>query len=586
MHRGILLLLSIFLILSCNDEINSPLVDKATIKVKVIAHNSYAVDSATVILKGTKYQAITNSLGEVVFKDVPPAKYNIVAYVKSVGSGQKLVDVVQGENDISIDFLDGVFFEPTIIVGSHYPFATNDTVRVLCKIVDINTPTESIKVNFIYKNQVIQSGHPDNQGFIQFIAYDFPNGIDTVFVSATNIDSITNKSNIIINKTMPFRVHLKIESSLDGIVKLVWEPSSDLNFSYYKIQRDYGYGYFDYKLISDKNVGFFIDSSTIFTDKISYQVLTKNTDIYDHTFSNIVSVYDPNGESFLITPRFTLIHPTKPYLYLFEDHYSAGNSRILLYNYQTRSVLSEVITAKTIHYPYIGETKRGVELVVPADNGDILLYDAENLNLKKTIPTGLSAWCTALNYDGIIFICSNNGLKSFNGDTGLPIDSTNHIRTYHLYSFSNKDALFGYVGYSLYYANIDKQGHILSYVLGTSPLYLNEYVYSISNSEQYAILSGTGEIYSIDSDLNYIGALPFTLSKKHAIFNDYDNLIYTAISDERRIRGYSFPNLFLDQAFRTKGYPERLFFRENQLIVISKVPNSNYSYGIEKFKIN
>ena len=95
--------------------------------------------------------------------------------------------------------------------------------------------------------------------------------------------------------------------------------------------------------------------------------------------------------------------------------------------------------------------------------------------------------------------------------------------------FSNKEALFGYVGYTLTYINIDNQGHILSVMYEPSYRYLYPYVFSVSPSERFSIIGSSGDIYSTDSTLDYLGSLPSTHgAKKHAIFNDTYDLIYSA----------------------------------------------------------
>ena len=174
-------------------------------------------------------------------------------------------------------------------------------------------------------------------------------------------------------------------------------------------------------------------------------------------------------------------------------------------------------------------------------------------------------------------------MKSYNGETGLAIDST-IIRSYRLYSFTNKDAIFGYVGYNVYYFTIDNQGHILSYISGTGPRYLYEYEYSVSNSGSYSIIGSSADIFRADQTLEYLGRVPYVYAaSKHCIFNNNDNLIYSANYEQKRILCYSYPSFELIKVIKTKAYPEMLFLRDNQLIAISRIPNWTYLYGIEKF---
>lgn len=573
---------------SCKEDITSPQFDFASIKIKVFSENNYPIDSAIVIIKGTNYQSITDSMGIAEFKNIPVGKYQIIAYVKELGSGQKLTEIKNGSNEVSIVFRFNIYYEPTIIVDSGYPFATNDTVSVRCVIRDNFSPNESLKVDFYFRNNLIQSGHPDAFGYITLVAPNLPQGIDTILVTATNLDSVSSSQYFSINKTRPFRVKLQLQSVIDGIIELKWNASKDSNFFCYVVQQEGYSDFYDKKIIYDVNTTSFIDSATSFYDKVSYRIQTRNINVYDPTSSNILSIDYPNGKTFHLITAYTLIHPTLPYLYLFESYYISGNSRILKYNYETREVEAETVTDQFVHYPSIRFTKRGLELAVPSENGNVYLYNGDNLSLKKTIYTVISPISVELTEDGFLFVSHNNGLWSYDGDSGTRIDSTYYFaRPYHMLKFSSQDKIFGYAGNELYLIDIDKQGHILSYTRTNSQSYLYEYVYSFSNSENYAILNGFSEVYKINPSINYVDKLPFIPSaSKATIFNDNDDLIFTANDEQSRIRCFDFPSFNLSKVIKTKGIPYRLFFRNGELISITALPNWTTTFGIEKFKIN
>lgn len=580
------LFISFVFYLACSDEPNSPSYNFSSLKVQVLNSYSHPIDSAIVVLRNTSFRTITDSLGFANFSNLQTGKFDIVAYIRSVGSGTKSIQIRPGENQLLVEFLYDIFFEPNVIISRPYPFATNDTVRFSCHIYDENTVSESIKVDFTFKNQLIQSGYPNHNGYILFEDTDFPIVIDTVFVTATNLDAVSTTESVVIDKTKPFRVKLELASDVDGIINLNWNASTDTNFQSYILQKKSGSDFIDYRTFQDQLTISYIDSSTLFASSMTYRIQTKNSGVYEKTSSNSISVNNPNGNVYAFDYRNTLIHPSKNYLYLFEVIDYDYNVRIKLYNYMTKEYLTETVTTPRVGYASIAETYRGVELVYPTTGGKFLIYDAENLTLKKSVVVGAAGWCSAITNNGIIYISHNYGMSSFNGETGEQIDSTN-LRTYRLHSFTNKDALFGYVGYELFYINIDDQGHILSYIRGTSDRYLYEYVFSVSNSESYSIIGSSGYIFSTNSTLEFLGSLPFTGGgKTQCIFNNTDNLIYSATDDQYRLRCYDYPSLILSKVITTKGHPVKLFLRDNQLIVISlSAPWFDYS-GIEKFTLD
>ncbi len=584
MYRGLFFLLLLpFLLSSCSNEISDPGDDSASITVRVLAEDNSPIVYAQVILRNTTFHSVTDSLGRAEFINVPAGEYEIAAYIKSVGSGRTAIKAEKGPNQATVSFIYNTLFEPLIQAVDYYQCATNDTVRIDCFVTDMYTESESIKVAFTLNNEILQSGYPDPNGFIKFVSPDFPPIVDTLFVTAVNQDNVSAEKGIIIAKTNPFRVKLELESAEDGIVKLKWDESNDENFDGYYIQRNAGFDFWDYKVIKDRHITSFIDSSTTFSSQIAYRIQTKNTGTFYTSYSNEIDIEHPNGNTMYLDFRNLLIHPSKPYLYLFENYNEISSSKIFMYNFMTGEYITEISTVSDHGLASIAETNRGVEIVVPSTEGEALIYD-ENLSLKKTFNISNDAWCSLITENGYIYISHNDLTKSYNGDTGLIVDSTN-VRPYHFQELKGKNALFGYDGPSLIYFNIDNQGQILSHTGSPAHNYLYEYVWSVSPSELYAILGSSGEIYHTDQSLSYICTIPGG-GKRDAVFNDTDDTIYVAASGQKAVMVYAYPSFILLKEIRTKGYPFKLFLRDGQLVTVSQIPDWIYIYGIEKFRLN
>ena len=224
MYRGVFFLLLLPVILgSCSNEISAPEDNSASISVRVLAEDNSPVVHAAVILRNTTFQSITDSLGKAEFNDVPAGKYEIAAYIKSVGSGRTTIKAEKGPNEAAVSFIYNTLFEPVIQAGDYYQCAADDTVRIDCFVTDMYTEPESIRVAFILNNEVLQSGCPDHNGYIKFVSPDFPPVVDTLFVTAVNKDNVSAEKAIIVSKINPFRVKLKPE--------FVLAPSDQLRIS-------------------------------------------------------------------------------------------------------------------------------------------------------------------------------------------------------------------------------------------------------------------------------------------------------------------------------------------------------------------
>jgi len=108
---------------------------------------------------------------------------------------------------------------------------------------------------------------------------------------------------------------------------------------------------------------------------------------------------------------------------------------------------------------------------------------------------------------------------------------------------------------------------------------LNAEIFRISPNGEYLLTSAGGAIYTANSSMTYLGALPRgSMRFSDFAFDETGTTIYAGMGTARKIQKFNYATLSIEEEFSTSGYPFIIFRRGEKIVVVSKtIPSTEYS---------
>lgn len=597
------------LILLTGCEKDEPAVPtKGDIYVTVKHKDGTLVENANVYTRPESVQGVTDMFGTVLLKGVEKGNIEVVASLGNIGSGKALAEVVPDElTRVDIEILRGVDdgMSPHISISSPVAvrdYSFGDSIVFSAVVTDGDTPPADISV--VWESDIdgiLNTASPGSNGMVTFTNTTLSKGEHTIKVTAEDADGFKSIAVFTVRTLNPLDLELKEVSITEGGVKVVWSQYEGDDFSSYEIYRSAQGcfpGYLE-PLGVINNVGetVFIDEVPPLEYQACYTVRVTNT--YNRSrFSNYISVDNPCGVVFNFVPNDMLLHPSGQYIYLV----SKSTQKIVKYDFENDTVVKEITLQGTVGYCDIGDNGYGVELYVPATNGRIYVYNADDLSLSATITTDLSTASVVIDGKGHVIASVapspwwEQPVRTFSRANGMYIDGyesggvneNDRLRripgTSEIISISTSVSPVD-MEYFLIADDGTIQAHHDDKYHGDYPLHPG--IFRISDDGSYIITSYNGSVYLANSNMAYQGNLQNGgLSYIDFAFSADGKTIYAATGNRKSIQIGHYPSLIRDNEIMLKGYPRFLVRDDNRLIVSIRSDQENtIKSGIEVIDI-
>lgn len=572
-----------FIFLRCENSTEPNESNTGDIEITVINQYGYPIEDAVVFIKNEEFKSQSDAYGKVFFENVKKGTYEIFAYKTALGSGKSIVEIEIGKlNKVEVDFIDGKLFEPSISFQKPYSFqkhALGDSIKFICLITDNYSNTESINVSLSSSiNGFMAEGYPNKDGIFEYSTTSLSKGEHYIRLEAKDSDGYVGIDSVLVRNVMPPRVTLYEPNITELGVEIRWSECNDPDFERYEIYRSIdnnGSYYYDTKIgtITDKKEISIYDYEPPITDSIFYRVVSYNLQ-HEHTESEFVKVINPAGVLYNYTINDVVIHPNSNIIY-----FTTKREEIIAFNLNTKTEIGKIESSTELGYIDIGENGYGLELYVSNKSGYIDIYNSEDL--EKIISINCLYPVTSCAIDGLGHIFA--GLKpsytygmpvrSYSREDGNMIFGDGEIYEGRLKIIPNKNGMISIENNAIEYFKFDENGRITKNKKREPDGNENYYqrIFSISPNGEYFITSWNGTIYSAEEDMNYLGKLPGgNVQYIDFAFSDDGSTIYAASESSKLIHVYTYPNIKLEKTIKTKGYPAKLFKKQDKLFIISK----------------
>jgi len=384
----------------------------------------------------------------------------------------------------------------------------------------------------------------------------------------------------------------------DGTIVLNWTASNSSSFEKYEVYRKDpgsrdGPGVL-LASITDVSVTTAVDELPPFVSESFYSVVVTTTLGYQRT-SNEQRVEDPAGPVLDFIPFDVVRHPSEPKLYALDN----DNSRIVVIDYEERTVVKEKDLDGYFGYMEIGDNGLGVELYVPGNDGFVSILDPTSLDQIGVINTGLGNSSVVIDGRGHVYVAVRPSpwweqpVRTYDRASGLPIDGNGDFDGDRLRMLPNKTEIisistsvspidmeyFRFNNDATFAEHVDDQYH------GDHPL--NPRIFRISPDGDYAITSSSGAVYTADRNMQYLGQVQRgSLEFSDFAFDDTGEIIYAATRNRASIQIASYPSLTRSSEILTRGFPEFIFREGNRIIGLSRGEEYGETVGIDVVTIN
>jgi hypothetical protein len=324
---------------------------------------------------------------------------------------------------------------------------------------------------------------------------------------------------------------------------------------------------------------------------VSYRVFVENEEGYARG-SEKRTVDNSSGLILDFVPFDAVQHPQNPTLYLLDR--SGEDSRVVVVNHSTMSVVEERSLNGEIGYIAVGDNGSGVELYAPSNDGWVYIYDAETLDEVDAIQTGLPNTSTVIDGRGHVYVSMHpdpwwdDPLRTYDRETGMHIDGGGDFDQCRLRMLPGNQEIIEIstsvspIDMDYYRFNEDAtfRTHMDDPYHGDHPLDPN--IYRVSPSEEYLITSSEGAVYNADSSMEYQGQLQHgSLQFSDFAFSADGSTIYAGTQNQASIQVGSYPELTREREIKTRGRPVYLFRQDAQLISVSRTSSQSSEVGVE-----
>ena len=577
-----LMLLIVALIVGCSK-------DQGDLYVSVVIDDSQHVGGASVYTNPPTKDGVTDEFGTVLLSNLKEGSYEVYANLAGVGSGKSIVQIVGSELKETTVFLmpgENIGFAPTVnLISPSSPaeFSEGEAITFSAKIADDDTPGPDILVSWTSSlDGELNTDSPDISGNISFTTNSLSSGIHKITLTVEDSDGFRSVAIVELSTLAPEPVTLLEPTRNGSKVELVWTAHQSFDFLKYEV----------YRVIGDCEEGdqelittIFDQGTTVYTDSLSsieykacyfIRVFTNEGEARN---SNQVVVDFPSGHIFNFVPYDVLKHPTESIIYLLDR----GAQKLIKFDFISNEILDEINLAGTIGYCDIGDNGYGLEVYVPSDNGQIYVYDANDLSLVKTIQTDLISSSVVIDGAGHVIANVNaesfwdSPLRTYDRVSGYLIDGGGDYGVARLRKVPGQKRVItissGISPVDMDYYEISNNGHISLHVEdqyhGHYPL--SPQIFRISDNGLYSVTSRKGAVYLANSSMEYRGQLyNGPLEYSDFAFSDDSSIIYAATSNKKSIQIADYYTLLVNDEMTTKGYPQFLIRDGNKLIALSK----------------
>lgn len=601
----ILLVSLVLIFIGCKS--NEIIPEQGSLLVSVKDQYGRIISDADITGNPAVPQVKTDNLGSVLIKNLNIGVYELIANKDQYGSGKSAAVVKKDDiTSVNINLVYGVFASFAPIVKIAFPvqpanYALDESILFKAYVTDNDTPLESLIIKWESNvDGVINESKADKDGITTFSTSKLSANNHLIRITVKDQTGNIGKDSILVSTLSPKEIKLEMPIKTEGNVVLNWSKSTESDFKEYRIYRaNENCDELSKALIGvvqDATKNTFTDTRASFTTKSCYFVEVITNALRSRR-SNQQQVDYPAGIFFDYSPKDVVIHPTKPWLFLSKYDLSA----VIVYDYESAKVISEISTPKHSGYLCIGNNGNGINLYVPSSNNTVNIFDATTFELKKTLETVSPAADVAISGTGTVFVTMNNQwtnpIASFVEKTGTVLGgSTGYACLYggaRLRKIPNQNALMtistNISPIDMDMIFYDSQGNITGCKDDSQhgDYALDPNIFCISPKGNYVLTSVSGSAYLANESMKYLGSLKSGdgLSYSDFAFNSDGSVFYGATSNRQSIQIGKYPDLTRYDEILSRGFPYKIFIKGNTIISLSKTEQNKTYTAVEVLKL-
>jgi hypothetical protein len=588
---------TLFLFSCAKEEVNpvNPNLNGNSIIVATVKMNGNVVGKGVRVLTDPyTVELKTDEFGQVKFENIRAGSYDVYSYVEKFSSGKTSVRL--GEKDlqnIDIELLRGVLLEPNVDIitpEAGQGFASGEEIIFKANISDNRTALNEL--TYVWESSVdgtLNSATVDAKGVVTLKTNRFSEAEHIIRLKVTNKMGVTAKDSVSINTLSPRSLVASLVKNANATINISWN-STNTNFNRLEVFR-YTSENSEAALIASiegAQTTNYLDKLVPFADSVFYYVKAYNTGGYSSK-SNVVKA--KGTPIFSIAVEQVEMHPTQSILYL-----KSGNT-ITAIDYATMTKVRELSFGGTIGYFHVANNGYGNELYIPSSDGWLYIYDLASFTLKESINVGVSVECVISDGKGLLYTSVRPSpwweqpLRVYNRRTLSYVTGGGDFDDTRLRLLPSGNEIIeistSISPVDVDYYRFDQNGFILQHAddkyHGDHPLDPN--IFRIAPFNNYFITASSGAIYSADAGLTYQGSLPRGADEFTDFeFNSQATQIYAGVQNKKSVFVYTKQTLNKVAEYQIAGYPQFMFRKDNQLIIVSS-PEPVYSYWDKPAKV-
>ena len=584
----VLVLLVVF---GCKKKEEDNRVDPGTVSVVVKFDDGDLVQGARVYTIPSTVSDSTDEFGQVLLSGIQPGTYEVYAELAEFGQGKSPVIVKNDELsrvDITVSYNPELIKAPRLLdfQGDYGPHTAEDTVVMVMWVTDDATANEDIKITAKSDiDGVLGTGNPDSDGKYTFSTHSLSAYHHTITFTLEDTDGYSYSFTYQVDMTAPANIILQTPTFSDGTVSLNWGPYDHEHVSRFDVYRSEGDNNSFYKIatITDRNTTSYIDYDLPFGEKFTYYIRVSFSEVFYTTTSNYQTIVLDDATYFNFNIEQVLQHPSEPIIYLI----STSNYNLVKYNFETGETIASVDLQGSINRVSLGDNGAGLKIYVPTQEGTIIIYNANTLELESSIQVGSNVSNAYPAGNDYLLVSLNQFSATYNLQV-FRESTKSKLRDYEtednlvFFPLGNSE-YFGFEqsGWSSRPVHFDfstTNGSVNNLTddyrqIGSS---INSKIIDFS-SDGYFVTDSEGTVLTADANLTKQGEL----LKAGDNFTDFayskDNQkIYASSSESTgKIYEYSSDTFIKENEFQTRGYTRHVLVYENKLVFLSK----NSSFG-------
>lgn len=578
---------------------------KGAIYVVVKDQYGKTINDAIITAEPAIPESKTDNFGSVLIKNLTIGTYELIASKAQYGSGKTAVLVKSDDiTNVTIILEYGKFASFAPGVKIEFPvrpanFSVNENILFKGYVTDNDTPVETLDIRWESSaDGLLDTGKPDKDGIVSFSTSKLTRKTHIIWLIAKDKSGNIGRDSMIVSTLAPKQITLAIPEKMNGEIKLAWSKSDDIDFKEYRLYRANQDCDENSKVLlgtfQDINITTYTDARPPFTTKVCYFIEVITNTLMSRR-SNRQQVDFPSGYFLDFIPNDVVVHPTKPWVFLCRKE----KNQVVVYDYEASKIVTEISTPQPSGFLLIGENGYGINLYVPCNDNAVYIFNADDFNLKKTLITGAPATDVAISGNGVVFVTVNNQwtnpISSYDEKAGLVLGTLNSLCIYggsRIRKIPKQNTLM-VISTSISPTDMDlifydSKGNFLKCKddsqHGSYPL--DATVFRISPNGNYVLTANSGAAYSCEESMKYFGQISRgELTFSDFAFNSDGSVFYGATSNRQSIQIGKFPELTRHDEILMKGFPLKIFVKENKIVSLSRVGLSSNNTAVEIVKI-